>query len=173
MAEQNVFWYYAGNKPQNVIVSGVPSLVSPHFYVLAPPTQQWPAHCAHLFKRRQPPADVLKRFGESGRLAMERQKQIQQESVRANAEANEKARAQAAAARRGDGAEAMSFPQAIEEKGKSDPAKQPPSESSQSSPKKRETRAEKKARLKAEKEAVKQAAEEAKEAEEEQDEDNQ
>lgn len=170
MAEQNVFWYYAGNKPQRVVINDMPSLVSPHFYVLAPPTQQWPRHCAQLFKRKQPPADILKRFGESGRLATERQKQIQQESREANEARAQTAKDQAAAVRRGEGAEALSLSDAVTEKGSADPAK-PPSEPSTSSPKKRETRAEKKARLKAEKEAAKAAAE-AEKGEQDKDEDN-
>lgn len=134
MADQqgNVFWYFAGRRPQRVNIGGVPSLVSPHFYCLAPPDQKWPSHCAHLFTRRTPPKDILEKFGASGERAETMRKAIEKETRAVETARQDAEKAKAKARREGQPAtEPLPMKEAIKEEG----AKKPPVESqSESSP---------------------------------------
>lgn len=119
--ENRVFWYYAGNRPVSAVIEGMPTLASPHKFLLAPAGQKWPPASAHLFRRKTPPKEIRDQFGESGRLAEARQKEIDAETAKARREKAEAEKAKAAAARKGGPSEKLEMHEAVQEKGAATP----------------------------------------------------
>ena len=116
-----VFWYYAGNVSRSVKVGGEPVLASPYKYLLAPSGQKWPKPIVHLFKRKTPPKDVVKAFGESAKLTAEYKKIVEEETAKAERDAKTAKKEKAAAARKGNAQAKKAMAEAVEEKGRQNP----------------------------------------------------
>lgn len=164
--QQNVFWYYAGNRSASVVINGEPTLASPHKYILAPAGQPWPKPVAHLFRRKTPPKEIVEAFGEGAKKTAEYRKALEAETAQAHRNAQKAERERSAAARKGNVASRMEMADAVTEKGRQDlpsetepqtesksetvdPSSPPPPEEPRN-----ETRAQRKKRLKAEKKAT-------------------
>jgi hypothetical protein len=79
--DEKVFWYFVGNRVENLIIDGQPSLVSPHSYFRAPAGQTFPAHAKHLFKRKNPPAEIAAKFGVAPKIAEQARQEIEKQTV--------------------------------------------------------------------------------------------
>jgi len=108
MAGTNVFWYFVGNRVESLILDGQPSLVTPHSYFLAPEGMAFPAHSRHLFKRKNPPAEIAAKFGVAPVVAAERTKVIEAQTV-------EVEKAKEDAPREGQSRDPLPFEKAIKE----------------------------------------------------------
>ena len=166
--QQNVFWYYVGNRPAPVVIDGEPTLASPHKYLLAPAGQAWPKPIAHLVKRKTPPKEIMDAFGEAAKRTAEYRKVVEAETAQAERAGQRAERERAAAARQGAATAKLDMAAAISEHGKQDPPKEgeqqaePRQENADSSSPPNETRAQRKKRLKAERAAADAAADEEK-----------
>lgn len=81
--DTNIFWYYAGNRVEHLMVNGIPTLVAPHTYFLAPSNQPIPAYAKNLFRQKNPPAEIAAKFGVAVKIAEVRTQTIEQETAKA------------------------------------------------------------------------------------------
>ena len=113
--DTNVFWYYAGNRVEHLTVNGVPTLVSPHTYFLAPSNQPIPVYAKNLFRQKNPPAEIAAKFGVAAKIAENRQATIDQETARVLKEQEAAKAAREQDARNGKRTEPFTLPQAVRE----------------------------------------------------------
>lgn len=122
MATDNVFWYFVGNRVEHLVLDGQPSLVTPHTYFMAPEGMVFPVHSRHLFKRKNPPAEIAERFGVAPVVAAERAKVIEVQTA-------EIEKAKEDAPREGQSKDPLPFEKAIKEFTDETNGEQPKSES--------------------------------------------